>query len=85
MSHALRGVTKKKRGPEAARGQAPVQQAGGMAPLATLEEAQREHILRALLASNWVIAGAGGAAAKLGMKRTSLQYRMQKLGITRPV
>ncbi len=72
-------------GPEAARAQAPLPQGGGTAPLATLEEAQREHILRALLASNWVIAGAGGAAAKLGMKRTSLQYRMQKLGITRPV
>lgn len=57
----------------------------GTSPLATLEEAQREHILRALAASNWVIAGASGAAAKLGMKRTSLQYRMQKLGITRPV
>jgi DNA-binding NtrC family response regulator len=50
----------------------------------TLEDAQREHIVRALAASNWVIAGAAGAAAKLGMKRTSLQYKMHKLGITRP-
>ena len=62
----------------------PVLQSDGTLPLVTLEEAQREHILRALAASNWVIAGANGAAAKLGMKRTSLQYRMQKLGITRP-
>jgi transcriptional regulator with GAF, ATPase, and Fis domain len=72
-------------GMEAVRAAAAVPQGHGNAPLATLEEAQREHILRALAASNWVIAGAGGAAAKLGMKRTSLQYRMQKLGITRPV
>ncbi|HET7864196.1 MAG TPA: helix-turn-helix domain-containing protein, partial [Burkholderiaceae bacterium] len=67
-------------GVEAAR----TPEAAQHAALATLEEAQREHILRALAASNWVIAGAGGAAVKLGMKRTSLQYRMQKLGITRP-
>jgi len=72
-------------GPDAARAPAAVPPCDGTLPLATLEEAQREHILRALLASNWVIAGASGAAAKLGMKRTSLQYRMQKLGITRPV
>lgn len=45
---------------------------------------EREHILRALKESNWTIAGPSGAAAKLGMKRTSLQYKMQKLGIMRP-
>lgn len=45
---------------------------------------EREHILRALQESNWTVAGPSGAAAKLGMKRTSLQYKMQKLGITRP-
>ena len=50
----------------------------------TLEDIQRQHILHALDECNWVIAGATGAAAKLGMKRTSLQYKMQKLGITRP-
>lgn len=49
----------------------------------TLEEAEREHIRQALLACRWVIAGPSGAAAKLGMKRTSLQYKMQKLGIAR--
>ncbi len=48
----------------------------------TLEGVEREHILRALNECNWVIAGASGAAAKLGMKRTSLQYKMQKLGIS---
>jgi formate hydrogenlyase transcriptional activator len=49
----------------------------------TLEEAEREAILRALGETNWVLAGPRGAAARLGMKRTTLQSRMQKLGITR--
>jgi formate hydrogenlyase transcriptional activator len=53
------------------------------ANISTLETAEREHILRALQESHWVIGGATGAAAKLGMKRTTLQSRMQKLGITR--
>jgi formate hydrogenlyase transcriptional activator len=47
----------------------------------TLEETERAEILRALEQSNWVVAGAGGAAARLGMKRSTLQVRMQKLGI----
>jgi formate hydrogenlyase transcriptional activator len=51
---------------------------------ATLEKAEREHIVRALSESNWVIGGPTGAAARLGMKRTTLQSRMIKLGITRP-
>ena len=46
-----------------------------------LNETERSQILRALEACNWVIAGHGGAAARLGMKRTTLQVRMQKLGI----
>lgn len=49
----------------------------------TLEDVEREYILRTLRASGGVIAGANGAAARLGMKRTTLQSRMQKLGITR--
>jgi hypothetical protein len=48
------------------------------------ENAQRDLIRRTLEACRWVIGGASGAAAKLGMKRTSLQYRIKKLGITRP-
>jgi formate hydrogenlyase transcriptional activator len=52
--------------------------------VATLEEAEREHILKALRDTNWVIGGAAGAAARLGMKRTTLQSKMQKLGIARP-
>jgi formate hydrogenlyase transcriptional activator len=53
--------------------------------IATLEEAERQHILRALRQTEWRIAGAKGAAALLGMKRTTLQARMRKLGIRRPV
>ncbi len=51
--------------------------------LLTLKAAEREHILKALQAANWVLAGPRGAAAKLGMKRTTLQSRMQKLGVSR--
>jgi formate hydrogenlyase transcriptional activator len=50
----------------------------------TLEEAEREHILKALRDSKWVLSGPMGAAAKLGMKRTTLHSKMQKLGIVRP-
>src|SRR4030095_2976234 len=50
---------------------------------ATLENAEREHIVRALSETSWVIGGPTGAAARLGMKRTTLQSRMVKLGITR--
>jgi formate hydrogenlyase transcriptional activator len=53
--------------------------------MATLEEAERQHILRALRQTEWRIAGPKGAAAVLGMKRTTLQARMRKLGIRRPV
>jgi len=57
--------------------------ASSAAAAVTLEEAEREAILRALGETNWVLAGPRGAAARLGMKRTTLQSRMQKLGITR--
>jgi formate hydrogenlyase transcriptional activator len=49
-----------------------------------LEQAEREQIVRALRESNWVVGGTHGAAARLGLKRTSLAYKMQKLGISRP-
>ncbi len=48
-----------------------------------LKQAEREQIVRALRESNWVVGGARGAAARLGLKRTSLAYKMQKLGISR--
>ncbi|HSB45388.1 MAG TPA: sigma 54-interacting transcriptional regulator [Nitrospira sp.] len=54
------------------------------AQVSTLESAEREHIIRALNATNWIIGGPAGAAVKLGMKRTTLQSKMQKLGVTRP-
>src|SRR3990170_413362 len=47
----------------------------------TLGEAERNQILKALEQSQWVIAGPKGAAARLGMKRSTLQFRMRKLGI----
>jgi formate hydrogenlyase transcriptional activator len=50
----------------------------------TLKDAEREHILAALKQTNWIIAGPNGAAARLGMKRSTLQARVQKLGLTRP-
>src|SRR3989441_4100986 len=53
--------------------------------LVTLEAAERQHILRALEETNWVLGGPRGAATRLGMKRTTLQSRMSKLKITRPV
>ena len=53
-------------------------------PMTGLEEVERDHIVRALEASNWVVGGRNGAAERLGMKRTSLVYRMQKLRISRP-
>ena len=46
-----------------------------------LEEAERQQIVAALEKSNWVVAGPAGAAARLGLKRSTLQSRMQKLGI----
>jgi formate hydrogenlyase transcriptional activator len=49
----------------------------------TLEEAKRGHIVRTLKDTNWVIGGPSGAAARLGTKRTTLQYQMKKLGISR--
>src|SRR5499433_776546 len=56
---------------------------GSNAPMSGLAEVERDHILRALAATNWVIGGRNGAAAHLGMKRTSLVYRMKKLRINR--
>jgi formate hydrogenlyase transcriptional activator len=53
--------------------------------ISTLEEAERQHILRALKQTQWRIAGSKGAAVLLGMKRTTLQARMRKLGIRRPI
>jgi formate hydrogenlyase transcriptional activator len=50
-------------------------------PLPTLEQAEREHILKALEEAGGKVGGPGGAAARLGMKRTTLQSRMARLGL----
>jgi formate hydrogenlyase transcriptional activator len=50
----------------------------------TLTDAEREHILRALRETNWVLGGPKGAAARLGMKRSTLHEKMKRLGISRP-
>ena len=50
----------------------------------TLEATERDAILRALHESNWVLGGPHGAATRLGLKRTTLQSRIHKLGIDRP-
>ena len=49
----------------------------------TLHAAEREHILRALREAKGMIGGPGGAAARLGLKRTTLNSKMKKLGIER--
>jgi formate hydrogenlyase transcriptional activator len=49
----------------------------------TLEDAERDHIRKTLENVGWVVAGPNGAAARLGIKRSTLYFRMQKLGISR--
>ena len=55
------------------------------APATTLKDSERTLILRTLEGVGWVIGGPKGAATKLGLKRTTLIHKMQKLGISRPV
>ena len=50
----------------------------------TLEEAERDHIRKTLEHTRWVVAGPNGAAARLRIHRSTLYYRLQKLGIERP-
>ncbi len=56
---------------------------GSPALVRTLEEVERDHILRVLRETNGVIGGPQGAATRLGLRRTTLLYRMEKLGISR--
>jgi formate hydrogenlyase transcriptional activator len=62
-------------------GDAPAAAKGGKDLRSALEETERQQILAALEKSNWVVAGPAGAATLLGLKRSTLQARMQKLGI----
>jgi formate hydrogenlyase transcriptional activator len=55
-----------------------------LAAAVTLADAEREHILGILSETDWVVGGPKGAAARLGMKRSTLQKKMKKLGISRP-
>jgi len=63
--------------------------ASGTLPLSTstagttLKDSERILILRTLESVGWVVGGPNGAAAKLGLKRTTLIHKMQKLGISR--
>jgi formate hydrogenlyase transcriptional activator len=60
-------------------------QPGGTSPSGlTLADAERQHILGALRESHWVVGGTKGAAARLGMKRSTLLWKMKKLGLSRP-
>ena len=53
------------------------------APAATLADVEREHIVGILRETGWVLGGPKGAAACIGMKRSTLQWNMKKLGISR--
>jgi formate hydrogenlyase transcriptional activator len=53
-------------------------------PPSTLKEIERDLILRALEDHGWMVGGTNGAAAKLGVKRTTLIAKMQKFGLSRP-
>jgi formate hydrogenlyase transcriptional activator len=62
-----------------------VASAAATTPVSTLKDYERTLILHMLESVGWVIGGRKGAAAKLGLKRTTLIHKMQKLGISRPV
>ena len=62
---------------------ADVQGPGATSQGVTLKDAEREHIIQALAHTNWIIGGLKGAAARLGLKRTTLISKMQRLGISR--
>jgi formate hydrogenlyase transcriptional activator len=70
-----------KAGPPAEKAASPKSKNGALHSV--LEETERQQILKALKECNWVVAGPNGAAAHLAMKRSTLQLRMQKLGIAR--
>jgi formate hydrogenlyase transcriptional activator len=62
---------------------APAQAQASAVAAVTLADAEREHILAILRETAWVVGGPKGAAARLGMRRSTLQWKMKKLGISR--
>src|SRR5262249_18512184 len=60
------------------------EQAATPAAPVTLADAERQHILDVLRETGWMLGGPKGAAARLGMKRSTLHWKMKKLGISRP-
>jgi len=68
-------------GPTKSVGKSPLREVSGKGR--TLAEAQREHIRQVLQETNWVLGGPTGAAARLGVKRTTLLYKMRRLGLFR--
>jgi formate hydrogenlyase transcriptional activator len=70
-----------KTGPPAGKPTSPTAANGALHNV--LEETERQQILKALKQSNWIVAGPNGAAAYLGMNRSTLQVRIRKLGIAR--
>jgi formate hydrogenlyase transcriptional activator len=62
----------------------PIGQQAPAAAVVTLADAEREHILGVLRETGWVVSGPKGAAARLGMRRSTLQWTMKRLGISRP-
>ena len=66
------------------RPEAPPASAAATAASVTLTDAERDHILRVVRETNWVLGGPKGAAVRLGMKRSTLHWKMKKLGISRP-
>ena len=71
------------RGPSLEIPSAELRTPAGARTSVTLEDAERDHIRRVLEEANGVVGGPNGAAARLGMKRTTLQSKMKKLGIAR--
>jgi formate hydrogenlyase transcriptional activator len=79
LSDLQPGCQRSKVGPDAAVCSTPD---GTSTKPITLADAERQHILGVLRETNWVLGGANGAAAHLGMKRSTLQWKIKKLGIS---
>ena len=79
----LRDLQSQPQAPIAANAPGDAQAGGKPRKIETLEDVERRHVLDALKATDWVVGGPKGAAVLLGLKRSTLQVRMEKLGIRR--